>query len=484
MSVDNLTNIWLDVLNSISKQVKKTDFLVWFQDTNILNQNDLTTTVGVPSIFAKDWFEKKYKDIISDELKLKGFNQSVVFEIDTTLKSDAKGVDVTKMLDSTKRKARKISNRNEISYKFNNEAGTDGVIVSKMLNHKYQLSNFVVGTNSRLAFAACQAVSKNPGTSYNPLFIYGDVGLGKTHLLQACGNAVLNNFNDYVVVYLTAEKFTNEIVEAIKKNNVRGFRAKYRKVDCLVIDDIQFLAGKGRTQEEFFHTFNELYHENKQIIISSDKPPSDLEGVEDRLVSRFEMGMIVDVTFPDYETCLAILMAKAQELQSMISMEVLEFIAVNINSSIRELEGILTQVIAQSRLEGAPPTIHSVTKILQKLGKLSLNSSLLNSNSSSSDDRSVVLTASQIIESVAAFFSLTKFDLIGTRRTRDIMIPRQICIYILRNDFNLSFEKIGNEFGGRNHTTIMHACQKVEKDLKKDVKLNNLVNSIKQNLNL
>jgi len=484
MSVDNLTNLWIDVLKSVSKQVKKTDFLVWFQDTNILSQNDNNTVIGVPSIFAKDWFEKKYKDFITEELKSLGHNQAVAFEIDTTLKSDSKGVDVTNLLDSSKRKARKISNRNEISYKFTNEAGQDNVIVSKMLNHKYQLSNFVVGTNSRLAFAACQAVSKSPGSSYNPLFIYGDVGLGKTHLLQACGNAVLNNYKDYVVVYLTAEKFTNEIVEAIKKNNVRGFRAKYRKVDCLVIDDIQFLAGKGRTQEEFFHTFNELYHENKQIIISSDKPPSDLEGVEDRLVSRFEMGMIVDVTLPDYETCLAILMAKAQELQAIISTEVLEFIAVNINSSIRELEGILTQVIAQSRLEGCPPTINSVTKILQKLGKLALNTNAFPSNQNYLEEKNVALTPAQVIESVATFFSLTKFDLIGTRRTRDIMIPRQLCIYILRNDFNLSFEKIGHEFGGRNHTTIMHACQKTEKNLKKDVKLNNLINSLKQNLNL
>ena len=477
MSVENLTNLWVDVLKAISKQVKKTDFLVWFQDTNILERNDSELTIGVPSIFAKDWFEKKYKTIIAEELSSIGLKQEVIFQIDTSLKSDNKGVDVSKFIDSTKRKSRKIQNRNEVSYKLDGKDSTsENIIVSKMLNYKYQLSNFVVGSNSRLAFAACQAVSKKPGHAYNPLFIYGDVGLGKTHLLQATGNNVLDYFPDYVVVYLTAEKFTNEIVEAIKKNNVRGFRAKYRKVDCLIIDDIQFLAGKGRTQEEFFHTFNELYHENKQIIISSDKPPTDLAGVEDRLVSRFEMGMIVDVTLPDYETCLAILMGKAQELQCMISTEVLEFIALNINSSIRELEGILTQVIAQSKLEGAQPTIDSVSKILQKLGKLN-SSANLHQGSSSGPESNVALTPAQVIESVSAFFTLTKFDLIGTRRTRDIMLPRQICIYILRNDFNLSFEKIGSEFGGRNHTTIMHACQKIEKDLKKDVKLNNLINN-------
>jgi len=492
MTVDNYTSIWTSVLKSLSKQVKKTDFLVWFQDTNILDLNNESVVVGVPSIFAKDWFEKKYRSIIESELKNEGYDKSLTFQIDTSLKAEAKGVDVKNFLDSSKRRSRKINNRNEVSYKFDSGKSTEAnTIVSKMLNPKYQLSNFVVGSSSRLAFAACQAVAQKPGNAYNPLFIYGDVGLGKTHLLQATGNSVLKNFDDAVVVYLTAEKFTNEIVEAIKKNNVRGFRAKYRKVDCLVIDDIQFLAGKGRTQEEFFHTFNELYHENKQIIISSDKPPQDLEGVEDRLVSRFEMGMIVDVTFPDYETCLAILMAKSQELQFMISSEVLEFIALNINSSIRELEGILTQIIAQSRLEGAPPSIESVSRTLKKLGKLlpnhSSHSGGYNDNpdmNSSNSNNNSVLMPSTVIEKVASFFNLTKFDLIGTRRTRDIMIPRQICIYILRNHFNLSFEKIGSEFGGRNHTTIMHACQKMEKGLKNDSKLNNLINSVRQNLNL
>lgn len=466
------TDTWKTVLESLSEKIKKTDFLVWFQDTNIVEMTDTKVVIGLPSIFAEEWFKKKYINFIKDSLKTLELPVEVEFKTDTSLTNDG-GVDLRAFFNTVERKPRKVGavnikvqdpvSRMEPPVRSNFSSHTRPV----SLNYKYTLESFIVGTNSRLAHAACCAVAKKPGLAYNPLFIYGDVGLGKTHLLQATGNSILKK-SQSVVAYVTAEKFTNEIVEAIKKNSVRSFRNKYRHVDCLIIDDIQFLAGKNRTQEEFFHTFNELYHDNKQIIISSDKPPKDLSGVEGRLVSRFEMGMIVDVTFPDYETCLAILMRKAADLEVLIPSEVLEFIASNVHSSIRELEGVLVQVVAQSQLEELLPSIESVSRLLSKLGKLTNSPNFELAKESSLQK---VKSIDDVIVLVSDYFNLNKSDLTGTKRSRDIMLPRQICIYILRNDFEYSFEKIGKAFGGRNHTTAMHACKKINKQIKKDSKL-------------
>jgi len=471
------TDTWKSVLSSLSSKIKKTDFLVWFQDTNIVALDDKSVTIGLPSIFAEEWFKKKYATYIRDSLKELNLPVNVNFKTDSSLVNEG-GVDLRTFFNQVQRKPRKVSSVVSQQQKSVPQVLTSNHVVvpnsvrqtrtvNMTLNPKYSLDNFVVGSNSRLAHAACCAVAKKPGLAYNPLFIYGDVGLGKTHLLQATGNSILKK-SQSVVAYVTAEKFTNEIVEAIKKNSVRSFRNKYRHVDCLIIDDIQFLAGKNRTQEEFFHTFNELYHDNKQIIISSDKPPKDLSGVEGRLVSRFEMGMIVDVTFPDYETCLAILMRKAADLEVLIPSEVLEFIASNVHSSIRELEGVLVQVVAQSQLEELLPSIESVSRLLSKLGKLTNSPNFELAKESSLQK---VKSIDDVIVLVSDYFNLNKSDLTGTKRSRDIMLPRQICIYILRNDFEYSFEKIGKAFGGRNHTTAMHACKKINKQIKKDSKL-------------
>jgi len=466
------TETWKTVLESLSEKIKKTDFLVWFQDTNIVEITDKKVVIGLPSIFAEEWFKKKYINFIKDSLKSLELPKEVEFKTDTSLTNDG-GVDLRAFFNTVERKPRKVaagsSKGQELAPRTPPQTRSNPSSYTRpaSLNYKYTLESFVVGTNSRLAHAACCAVAKKPGLAYNPLFIYGDVGLGKTHLLQATGNSILKKAHN-VVAYVTAEKFTNEIVEAIKKNSVRTFRNKYRHVDCLIIDDIQFLAGKSRTQEEFFHTFNELYHDNKQIIISSDKPPKDLSGVESRLVSRFEMGMIVDVTFPDYETCLAILMRKAADLEVLIPSEVLEFIASNVHSSIRELEGVLVQVVAQSQLEQVLPSIESVSRLLSKLGKLTNSPNFEMAKESSLDK---VKSMDDVIVLVSDYFNLTKSDLTGIKRSRDIMLPRQICIYILRNDFEYSFEKIGKAFGGRNHTTAMHAFKKVKKQIKKDSKL-------------
>lgn len=485
---------WYKVLHFLSEKIKKADFFVWFQGTTIIEYKDGVCVVGVPSMFVKDWFQKRYVGLLGEAFEAIGEKvENFEFRIDDSLGTEeGDGVDLRDMFgaendsqvkslpNTRKRKSKDKINLMNASI---SEYQTVQNYGSKTLNPKYTLDSFVVGSNNRLAHAAASAVADRPGLAYNPLFIYGDVGLGKTHLLQACGNGVLRNFPSSTVVYITAEKFTNEIVEAIQKNNVKSFRNKYRKVDCIIIDDIQFLADKSRTQEEFFHTFNELYHENKQIIISSDKPPKELEGLEDRLVSRFEMGMIVDVSFPDYETCLAILIEKSRELDIEIPTDILDFIALNVQSSIRELEGVLVQVAAFAKLEGRVPSMETVTAILKKMGKMDLVTSRDQLNNPVEAIRRHT-SGEDVVDLVAKYYNLTKYDLTGDRRSRDIMIPRQVGMFILRKDFNYSYEKIGSEFGGRNHTTAMHACSKVKKMLKKDQNLQNEINDIKQAIGL
>ncbi len=443
-----LTELWRAVLSELKDAIKKADFLVWFQGTNILKIDEGIAVIGLPSIFAKDWFEKRYKDLILEALKK--HNDQIVelkFEIDSRMLTDSRGIDLRDLEKQTKKKIRKLPNRDEVS------VGEDGA-TSKMLNPKYLLSNFVVGDDNRLAHAACCAVARQPGKAYNPLFVYGGVGLGKTHLLQATGNAVLQNYPDVQVVYGTAEKFTNEVVEAIRKSDTRNFQKKYRRVGCLIMDDIQFFANKGKTQEEFFHTINELYDGNKQIIFSSDRPPRELKGIAERLISRFEMGMIVDVSVPDYETRLAILQKKCQEREILLPNDVLEYMAFNCHNSIRELEGVLTQVVAQAKLQQVVPSLNDVQKIFRKLGNEQLQ------DYEQPRDKQRAITGEEVIEQIATYYKVPKSDLLGADRRRDILLPRQVCMYFLREEFNFSYEKIG-ELMGRNHTTAMHACQKI-----------------------
>jgi chromosomal replication initiator protein len=478
-------DLWKKVIVGLKDKIKRPDMIVWFNGSILTRVENNTAYISLPSVFTQEWFKQRYKNLLFDAFKeLDSELADIVFEVDSSLiEEGSNGVDIVQLFKGGEKRVRKVANKNEFRVTTTNEngSGSSSSFITKMLNPKYRLDNFIVGNDNRLAHAACQAVSKKPGHSYNPLFVYGNVGLGKTHLLQGTGNAIIDMHNDSLVVYGTAEKFTNEIVESIQKNNVKNFRNRYRNADCLIIDDVQFLGGKERTQEEFFHTFNELYHENKQIIISSDRPPKDLKGIDDRLVSRFEMGMIVDVTFPDYETCLAILQKKCQEMEVLISAEVLQFIAYNVQNSIRELEGVLVQAIAQAQLEDSTPTVNSVAKILNKLGKVNLVTS---PDLYGESARRPLNSCDEIIDLVAEYYKLTKYDLIGERRSRDIMLPRQICIYLLKKEFNFSFEKIGTEFGGRNHTTAMHAYNKIVREIKKDQKLVKDINSIKQEIGL
>jgi len=465
-------DLWLRILEKVENEVKRPHFLTWFQNTAILSFHDGLLMVGVPNIFAKDWLENKLSSQLIDAVKaVHPEVREVMIEVDPNLgmPEDCRGIDVNKLFSKEKR-SRKLPGKQEVKL-------LEG-ISSKCLNPKYSLQSFVIGPSNRLAHAASMAVGMSPGSIYNPLFVYGGVGLGKTHLLQATGNEILRNDPDKVVVYMTSERFTNEIVEAIGKRNSKEFKDRYRRVDCLIIDDIQFLANKDRTQEEFFHTFNELYDNGKQIIISSDRPPKELNDLEDRLVSRFEMGMIVDVQFPDYETRLAILHAKCRQHEVLIHSEVLEFIASNIHDSVRELEGVLIQAVAQAQLEHSTPTVRSVAKIIKKLGR----DNLQGMESAEAPKRG--LHAEDIIEIISQHFRVSSDEILGDSRKSAVLLPRQVAMYTMRNELNMAYDQIGKEFGGKNHTTVIHSCDKIEARLKKDKNLLRDMNSIKKEMGL
>lgn len=474
MSDVSLRDFWISILKGLEPQLKRSDFLTWFQHSAAIDRKDGTIQVAFPTVLSRDWVANKYGlDVLKATQAVDDSIKDVQYEVDGKLgqPDDTLGVDVN-TLSTAPKKVRKVRNKEEYT------VNADGVR-SKALNPKYTLESYVIGPENRLAHAACVAVSKRPGTTYSPLFVYGGVGLGKTHLLQATGNAILKHNTNAVVVYMTSEKFMNEIVEAIRSQKAKNFKHKYRNVDCLIIDDIQFLANKERTQEEFFHTFNELYDANKQIIISADRPPKELRDIEDRLVSRFEMGMIVDVQFPDYETRLAILHAKCREHQVLLPPEVLDFMAYNVHHSIRELEGVLMQAIAQYELEQTTPTVRSVAQIMKKLNR-SGEFAILDDGQ---EHRSLAKTPDDVISIVADYYKLTKSDITGEVRKKEILLPRQICMYLVRKELDASFEQIGDEFG-RNHTTVMHAVEKIVKLMRKDQKLMRDLNALKQEMGL
>ena len=336
--------------------------------------------------------------------------------------------------------------------------------VTTNLNPKYTFSTFVVGNNNRFAHAAALAVAEAPASSYNPLFIYGGVGLGKTHLMHAIGNEILRNNKNSKILYVTSEAFTNELINAIKDNTNDQFRNKYRGIDILLIDDIQFIAGKERIQEEFFHTFNTLYESGKQVILSSDKPPKDIPLLEDRLKSRFEWGIIADISNPDYETRLAILRKKAQIDNIIIDDEILSAIATRIDSNIRELEGTLNKLIATASLT-------SNRQITMEMAEKAINDIV--------SQQEKVISATYIQETVGKYFNINPKDLKGSKRSNDITFPRQIAMYLCRNVANMSLPQIGKDFGKRDHTTVMHACNKIEKEIKENKNTKLIVESVK-----
>ena len=345
----------------------------------------------------------------------------------------------------------------------NNDPDDEIDYSQQSLNPKYTFDTFVVGSNNRFAHAAALAVGDNPAKTYNPLFIYGGVGLGKTHLMQAIGNKILQNNKKMNIVYVTSEKFTNHLINSIRDGKNDPFRNKYRNADALLIDDIQFIIGKESTQEEFFHTFNDLHALNKQIIISSDKPPKEIPFLEDRLKSRFEWGLLADISCPDYETRVAILKKKAQDEGIIIDDSILADIATKIDSNIRELEGVFNKIVARASLTHSPITIELAENVINEfIAK-----------------KEKVISSDSIQDVVAKYFSIDKKDLAGNKRSNDIAFPRQIAMYLCREVANMSFPQIGIDFGNRDHSTVMHAYKKIEKDLKEKNNTKLIVESVK-----
>lgn len=451
--------LWVTILRSVEQKIPRTQFITWFRDTMILGEEERTLIVGLPLPMSLNWHLEHYRAVTLQAVQtIHPSIEQVVYKVDGGLKDNpSRTIDLLEHFPEQKR--RKVPGRQEVRL-------AEG-IVSKILNPHYTLENFVVGADNRLAYAAAQAVAAQPGGRYNPLFVYGGVGLGKTHLLQATGNAILRQRPLSTVVYTTTEDFTNHVVEAIQHQKMEAFRRRYRVVDVLIIDDVQFLANKERTQEEFFHTFNALYEEHKQIIISADRPPQELQ-LEDRLTSRFARGMIADVAAPDYETRLAILVEKAQEYELFIDRALLEFIAQHVTKNVRELEGILMQAVAQYELEQCMPTVKSIADIMRKLHH-DPHAPEEQVGFTSPKQRSA--TFQDVLEAVSRYYSVSVQDMLGASRVREILLPRQIVMFLLKKYLRTSYVRIGEIFSNRDHTTVMNSYNKIEAMLQNDHQL-------------
>jgi chromosomal replication initiator protein len=445
----NNDQIWQAVLGEIELNLSKANFTTWFKSTFISSFEDKKVVICVPNTFTKAWLEKKYHKEIAEALQ--NVCNDKIDEIFYKVEM---------------RKFNPVSDLLK-KIKFKKDVPEEEVLpVNRFgLNSKYTFDNFIVGKGNELAHAACQAVAANPGNSYNPLFIYGGVGLGKTHLLQAIGHDVSKQTNK--ILYVTCEKFTNDYIHAIKNGQTKEFKDRYRNVDLLLIDDIQFMAGKDGTQEEFFHTFNELHQVNKQIVLTSDRPPKSIPALEKRLLSRFEWGMIADITQPNIETRVAILEAKCRERNYLLTVDVLSYIASNVQNNIRELEGALNRIIAFHEFNNTKPTFESVKNIL---------SNILSSTKTKS------ITCKHIVEAVSSFFDVTVKDIVGKSRKKELVYPRQITMFLMREEINTSYPTIGFELGGRDHTTAMHAYNKINREAELNERIKQDINAIKQAL--
>ncbi len=463
-------DFWIRLLERIEPHLQRGQFITWFKDTVILSREEGTLVIGLPLPMFLSWHLEHYQGLtLKAAQELDPAITKIVYTVDGSLKDNReRTVDLLQFFPEQRK--RKLPGRQEVKL-------AEG-IVSKILTPRYTLENFVVGSNNRLAHAACLAVACQPGGKYNPLFLYGGVGLGKTHLLQGTGNAILKQMPRAAVVYTTSEDFTNQVIEAIAQRSMEKFRRRYRSVDVLIIDDVQFIANKERTQEEFFHTFNTLYQEGKQIIISSDRRPQDLQ-LEDRLTSRFERGMIADLSEPDYETRLAILVEKAKEYELFIDMHVLEFIAEHATRNVREIEGILMQAVALYELEQRMPTVKSIAEIMRKLNK---DPHFADETVGFDPVPERAATFQDTMEAVSRYYSVSVQDMIGSSRVREILIPRQIAMFLGRKHQRMSYVRLGEIFSNRDHTTVMNAVGKIEKRMHDDPQLLREVRAIEQEL--
>ncbi|MCG8396029.1 chromosomal replication initiator protein DnaA [Bacillus atrophaeus] len=445
--MENILDLWNQALVQIEKKLSKPSFETWMKSTKAHALQGDTLTITAPNEFARDWLESRYLHLIADTIyELTGEELSIKFVIPQNQDEED---------FMPKPPIKKVAKEEPSDFPQN------------MLNPKYTFDTFVIGSGNRFAHAASLAVAEAPAKAYNPLFIYGGVGLGKTHLMHAIGHYVIDHNPSAKVVYLSSEKFTNEFINSIRDNKAVDFRNRYRNVDVLLIDDIQFLAGKEQTQEEFFHTFNTLHEESKQIVISSDRPPKEIPTLEDRLRSRFEWGLITDITPPDLETRIAILRKKAKAEGLDIPNEVMLYIANQIDSNIRELEGALIRVVAYSSLINKDINADLAAEALKDIIPSS---------------KPKVITIKEIQRIVGQQFNIKLEDFKAKKRTKSVAFPRQIAMYLSREMTDSSLPKIGEEFGGRDHTTVIHAHEKISRMMLDDEQLQQHVKEIKEQL--
>ena len=447
--------LWQSVLGEIELSVSHGIFTTWFKNTELIDVSDNTVTIAVANIFAKRQFEVKFNDQVKNVLEKNGVNpQNIIYTIKTSGKKTISR-ETTAPLDSRTEELMSAPTRAKTATLTNNTG----------LNPRYTFSNFIVGGSNDLAYAACQAVATNPGIKYNPLFLYGGVGLGKTHLMQAVGNEIAKNQPESRILYISTETFVKEFLESIRFKK-KGFSDKYRNVDVLIVDDMQFIAGKEKTQEEFFHTFNALHQTNKQLIISSDKPPKSIPTLTERLRSRFEWGMAIDIQMPDFETRCAIVQTKASLSGIELARETTEYLANNIKTNVRELEGALNQLLAYAEMRGVTPDITIAEGIIGNVRH----------------SRPQHLTPKQVIDKTARHFQIDTGEICSAKRDKHIVVPRQIAMYLLRSELHLSFPRIAGELGRKDHTTAIHSVEKIEKAIKLDLLIREQVAEIREKL--
>ena len=429
--------VWRAALGELQVSLSPANYETWLRDTSLVDVDEQRFRIAVPNGFAKDWLENRYRSLISQTLaRIVGYSVQVEFVVNAEA-THSNGNDGTGGLPASPQHVRVEPTR----------VGGEGGATN--LNPRYTFSNFIVGSANRLAHAASLSVAERPGHAYNPLFLYGGVGLGKTHLMHAIGNQVIAKFPRKRVVYATSEKFTNEFITSIQQGKIDDFRARYRRIDLLLIDDIQFIADKERTQEEFFHTFNAIHEDGKQIVLSSDRPPKAILTLEERLRSRFEWGLIADLTAPDLETRIAILRAKAEEGAVPITSDVIEFIARKVVSNIRELEGALNRIVAYASMGAMPISIELAQAVLSNV--------LYN-------PKKRQVTPERIARAVADYYGVQMDALKGQKRDKAIVMPRQIAMFLMREETDVSLLRIGAELGGRDHSTVLHACDKITRE--------------------
>ncbi len=479
-------SLWQAVLGEIELSLSRGNFVTWFKNTQLLQHSDESAVIGVANIFVKQQLERKYTDLILETLQKNGIKPAKIeykisalsrpTVIDNPLRQPGPTASPSPLNDNHDRQPRS-QYRAASDFPANSQAVAmsrqqPGSMANSLahnyrqgLNERYTFDTFIVGSGNELAYAACQAIAGQPGTKYNPLFLYGGVGIGKTHLIQAVGNAVLAKNPAARIVYASTEQFVQEFVDALRYKKTTDFAKHYRGSDVLIVDDMQFIAGKEKIQEEFFHTFNALHQANKQIIISSDKPPRDIPTLEERLQSRFAWGMQIDMQIPDFETRCAIIQTKAAAHEVELPPDVVDFLANLVQTNIRELEGVLNQLLAFCEMRELQPDLTIATNLL-----------------GSAKSRPKHLNARQIIERTARHFQISIDEILGPKRDKDIVVPRQIAMYMLRSELHMSFPKIAHELGRKDHTTAMHSVEKIVKEAQIDAELRDTIQNIKDRL--